>query len=242
MIPGLLLQGLLGALLGDDDVGLRRRRASGDSLGALFGSEEKRFKKWAARNGVALPPAGMVDYSSKNGGNDLVGPAGASPATIDFPERGTRKKEEPKVVPPPLPTEEAEASPPPPAGTDWFVEVPDREVADTLAGRALFAMIAAAHADGTVSDRERSMIAARMATLPPAEAAFLRDELAAPRPMGDYADPAAPMAEKRLIFGLAVATLKADGKVAPEENRFAGKLARALGLSKEEATAIVRSL
>lgn len=236
MIPGLLANALLGAFLGDDHYrGEGRDRFTFGSQprrprrGGFFSTEEDRFKDFLGSQGGAPPSAqGEIDADTAS----LMAPA-AGPATIDFPEKGSRR--EPPVVPPPLPDDAAAE-----ADDDWFLEVPEREVAKTFAGKALLAMIGAAHADGTLSGPERTMIEERLSSLPPAERAFVERELNAPRDMAEYADKNDPADERKTLFALAVAVLKADGKANPDENRFAGKLATALGLTKDEAMAIIR--
>ncbi len=238
MIPGLLVRELLAAFLGGGDyhrrgkgiefgTGPRHRRRGG-----LFSTEEDRFKDFMGTEGMAPPSAHQGELDSDVGNLMGAGPA-ETPAIIDFPEKGANRTS--PTIPPPLPTEEEEQD-------QWFVEVPSREVADTFAGKALFAMIAAAHADGALSGPERKMIEGRLTSLPPEEEEYIRHELEAPRPIESFADKNDPIDERRTIFALAVAALKADGKVAPSENRFAGKLASALGLTKQEAESIIRSI
>jgi hypothetical protein len=191
-----------------------------------------------------------------------------SPSKLNTDTPSVEESETTDIPPPPLPIENQTAStshfdhletsgielpapPPLPDGTGMdeiddsfisFLEVGGEDVESSVGVRAMRAMIAAAYADGELQDEEREIIEGRLDNLPDNEAEFIRAELCDPKPVSTFAKGVVNKRDKKLIFGLAVAVLKADGKAMKGETEFARELAKTLGLSNSEAKEIIEKV
>jgi tellurite resistance protein len=146
----------------------------------------------------------------------------------------------PTPAPAPAPAEPPPAAPDATANPLEFLEAPEEDLEHSLAVRSLRIIIAAAHADGVLDGKERELIEGEIGKLSAEEAAFIRKEMANPRPIESIVAGVERMGDRKFLFGLAVMTMRADGKVTAEEGRFAGRLAAALKLDKKTAMEIIK--
>ena len=247
---GRMLGGLLGALITGSGhqnsrygyghhSGSRSNVGLGDTMGALFGNEDKRLKKYMAKSGNYLPPEATTNanWQNKKSGEPPPIPTEAMSGKQEAPPMFRDAKEKEIEFDPPEP-EEA----PVPQVSDWFVEVPEDNLDDNVAVRAIRAMVAAAYSDGALDEKEVELIESRLSGMPENEADFIKHELEDPKPMERFALNVSSFEEKEIIFAAAVLALKADRKITKEENKFARSLAKTLGLTSEQAKSIAKEL
>ncbi|WP_293681417.1 DUF533 domain-containing protein [uncultured Phenylobacterium sp.] len=127
----------------------------------------------------------------------------------------------PSSAPPPVPGAESAAATAPPEVT-----------------RIVRLAVSAANADGAMSDTERSAILqhARDAGVE----AIAHDELTVRRPLAEIVDSVTADAERRDLYMLAFAIVRADEGVSGAERIYLAQLAHALGLGPEITGAIER--
>ena len=236
---GRMLGELIGALLTGTAPkrGYHPNKGFGKGMDALFGNEDKRLKDFMALNGDYVPPEAMANanWQNKKSGEPPPLPTEAmSGMTETQPTFRDAKKIEPDQT-------EPEEAPPVHTG-DWFIEVPEDNLDDNLAVRAIRAMVAAAHSDGELNAEEVELIESRLSGMPEHEADFIRHEIEEPKPLERFALNVTSFKEKEIIFAAAVLALKADGKITKEENKFTSSLAKTLGLTSEQAKSIAKEL
>jgi len=131
------------------------------------------------------------------------------------------------AAPPPIPG--AAAGPPPIPGAPPLPQ-PGTLAAENTAIRLIRAMIAAAHADGVLDERERDTIVNKVkkSGLGPDEEAFLMTELDHPKTIDELTAGLADPATKRMLFGLSVAAIVEDTEAARHELRVFGHDAPAI--------------
>ncbi len=146
--------------------------------------------------------------------------------------------------PPPLPGQASAPPPPPPPGPDHAPAPPggqgvDKEDADNenpelsseeLAKRMIQAMIAAAHADGTLDENEEQAILDKLrgAELSSEEKMFLLDELHHPRTIEELTSGITDPAAAKTMYLLAVGAITVDTDA---EQQWLDELGSNLGLS-----------
>ena len=237
----------------------------GNLLGACYGNETERFKKWNSqqRSASAIDQDLVHKTINKGAWYDLK--PGENAATTSSLGPGIIEINKDAVAPPPLPVEEIpmheqDAPPPlpvddgpepiPPSGARQvdrsvsafeFLEVPEEEIADSLGIKALRIIIAAAHADGVLHEKERDLVEGQLDDLSPEEAQMAKKEMANPQSIEEITAGIETLEDRKFIFGLAAMTLRADGKVTSEENQFIRDLARELKLDKTTAMEIIKA-
>ncbi|MDH5637594.1 MAG: tellurite resistance TerB family protein [Nitrospinota bacterium] len=122
-----------------------------------------------------------------------------------------------------------------------FLEVPEEEMEDSLGLKALRIIVAAAHADGSLHEKEREMLETHLKDLGPEERELAKSELSHPLPMNEIVAGIDSLEDRKFIFGLAAMTLRADNKITPEENQFIRDLAKQLRLDKTTAMEIIKA-
>jgi len=244
------------------------RSAAGLSslLGVCYGNESERFKKWSLQHdsGSGINQDAVHETINKGSWYDLKPEETA--ATTSSLGPGIIEINKDAVAPPPLPSEEIpfreDALPPPlpqadtmepvPGGNAGhlvdmstspleFLEVPDEQIEDSLGLKALRIITAAAHADGALHDKERELLESHLEKLSREEAELARNELSHPRPVSEIVTGIDSLEDRKFIFGLAAMTLRADGKITPEENQFIRGLANELRLDKATAMEIIKA-
>ncbi|WP_210529112.1 tellurite resistance TerB family protein [Rubellimicrobium arenae] len=111
----------------------------------------------------------------------------------------------------------------------------DEDAAETHAKTLLFAMVSAAKADGHIDDEEQSAIHAELEDLPEAVKGFLGEAIAAPSNPEVVATRVRNGHEAREVYA---ASALMCGRDHPQEMDYLDRLARALGISEEEARRI----
>jgi uncharacterized membrane protein YebE (DUF533 family) len=225
---------LLGAL-----VGRKRSRRSG-MLGMALGRGGRRAGgSGLLTGGTLLTAAGLVwgalesmqksTVASSGGGGSAIPPG----APVPSPVMST-----PPPVPPPLPGALAGPGVPPPLpGADASDETGSLEDPSTLLPLVRVA-IAAARADGDLSDEERAIIREHAAS---AGLAAAVDQAFTERPSLDSVTAAFTTDEqRRSAYALAWAVIHGDGEVSPGERMHLTQLARLLRLSHDDITIIER--
>jgi len=154
--------------------------------------------------------------------------------TVPPPSPGAHGAPPPRV-PPPLPVHaRTPASPlPPPLGAS-------ENALDERAWRALRVALAAARADGELSPRERAALLAE-ARAAGAEPALERELARTPAP-AELGDANLPLADRRALYALAFAVLRADEQVQARERAWLGDFARTLALSADDCAALEREV
>ncbi len=107
--------------------------------------------------------------------------------------------------------------------------------AEARARTLLFAMVAAAKADGHIDEEEHSAIEAELDDLPLSVRGLLGEAIAAPSDPEAVAARVAGGQEAREVYA---ASALLCGRDHPEEEDYLDRLARALGLSEDEAQGI----
>lgn len=141
------------------------------------------------------------------------------------------------ATPPPPPRPAGRTTPPPPppptqgAAVHSQPSVASLIDSQELAIRMLQAMIAAAHADGTMDEKEEAAVLDRLknADLSQEERMFLFAELHAPKSIDELTAGITDPATAKAIYLLAVSTIEID---TPEERGWLDQFALQLGLSK----------
>lgn len=231
-----LVEGLLGDLIGsstgiDTRKARRMMRKVGMSKLLMLGGAAALggLAMSKASGSTGMPLAGGFGGGGVSGSRTQVPPtagSGGGPATAP-----------PNLPPlPPVPSVPAaspssgQAVPPPPLpGAAEELEPVEEELPAEAAVPAIRTMVAAALADGELSEEERSMVLGRIgdANLPEEQAKQIRQDLVLPPSPAELAGLAPAQEARETLYRLAALVLKADGKATEAEIAWLGRLAEA---------------
>jgi len=238
--------------LGGRSSSIRAGRGLFDLMGSCYGNDTERFKEWSSRQPTADPAWKTMVHEKINKGawydlkpeetaatTSKLGPgiieinmdAGKTPPLPNLPDQPAAPMEA-------QPDEELSGAI---ASPFEFLEVPDENIESSFNLKCLRIISAAAHADGVIVDTERKLIEGRLGDLSPEEAELSRQELDHPQSIESICQGINTLEDKKFIFGLAVITLRADGKITTDENLFVRNLARELKLDKSTAMEIIKT-
>jgi len=224
-----LVEGLLGDLIGsstgiDTRKARRMMRKVGMSKLLMMGGA-------AALGGLVMSKASGSTGMPLAGGSGGFGGAGMSGSRTQVPPSagsgGAPTPAPPNL--PPLPPVPGASVPPPPPGAPEELEPAEEELPPEAAVPAIRTMVAAALADGDLSEEERSMVLGRIgdANLPEEQAKQIRQDLVLPPSPAALAELAPAPEARETLYRLAALVLKADGKATETEIAWLGRLAEA---------------
>lgn len=195
--------------------------------GALGG----RRKSWT-RTGRAVQGSGLINATT------LIAAAGVAWGLFETwqDQQKATPGGPPPTAPPPLPTAAASAARAP-------VPAPDEDGVPAPIARLLRLMISAARADGELGPAERERILGEAREVGADE--LVRQELDAPRPLGELVAGVADPELKEQLYTLAFVIVRADESLTGGERIYLAQLASRLGLdaatvAKLEAVAVAR--
>lgn len=242
-----LIEGMLGDLIGsstgiDTRKARRLMRKVGMSKLLMMGGA-------AALGGLAMSKAsgstGLPGFGGSGGGGQ-----GGSRTQVP-PSAGSGGGSAPVDLPPlpPLPSTPAggpsagQAAPPPPppgASPESGPEPVEDELPLEAEVAAIRTMVAAALADGNLSEEERSMVLGRVgeASLPEEQAKQIRQDLVLPPSPEELAGLASAPEARETLYRLAAVVLKADGQATEAEVAWLGSLAEAFGIDLARKVAL----
>jgi hypothetical protein len=185
----------------------------------------------------------LLESLSKGSGTGVGSALPQSPSAGGVPAGSALDRS--LVVPPPLPKAVASASsaraaipPPLPAAATRAEEGPptaDQAIPPELL-RVIRLSISAAQADGVLTSAERQAILSQARAVG-AEAAIARD-LLAPAPPAEILPGVADSTQRRQLYTIAFAIVRADEDVTPLERRYLDEVARALDLDANTTAAL----
>jgi uncharacterized membrane protein YebE (DUF533 family) len=215
------IEGLVGSVL-RGVLGGRRKRSRG-ALRYLTGGGRSSFLNASTLLAVAGVAWGLWETAQQSGAAASPAPAATAP-----PAGGL-------TVPPPLPSAAGSRVVPPPLPGAAPLAAPASTVPPQVV-QVLRLTLAAARADGVLEVREREAILARARELgaEPAVAA----ELDAPRPIADIVAGVTEPQQKKDLYTLAFAIVRADEHVTDTERAWLTGLSAQLGLDGATVTGL----
>lgn len=210
---------LLGALI-EGALGGRRKRSHG-ALRFLTGGRGS-FINASTILGAAGLAWGAYEAATRNDG--------AAPAPPAPPQRPL-----PPVPAPPVEIDYRGTLPPPPP----LPPLPGQVKAAALPADLLRAMrlaISAARVDGTLAAEERTLIVARAREVGADE--IVEQEIQAVRPLHEIVSGVSDPQQRRELYALAFAIVRADEAVSGSERIYLAQLAHHLGLDPQDASAL----
>jgi uncharacterized membrane protein YebE (DUF533 family) len=198
-------QDLVGAIL-KGAVGARGKRGRG-AMRYLTGNKSSLLSAGTLLTAVGLAWGAYEAATQKSEAAPAPAPTGPRP---------------PGGGPPPLP------GAPPPGAAYGAAAAPPAPALPPDVLRLVRLTIAAARADGRLSDQEREAILAQARTV--GAEAVVQHEIHSPRPLAEIVAGAADAATKEQLYSLAFAVARADEGVSGGERIFLAQLAHALGL------------
>jgi uncharacterized membrane protein YebE (DUF533 family) len=97
--------------------------------------------------------------------------------------------------------------------------------------RVIRLSLSAAHADGVLTPGEREAILAQ--ARPVGAEALIADDLRAPRPVAEILAGVSDPLQRRQLYTIAFAIVRADEDVTPQERQYLQRVADALGLDAD---------
>ncbi len=232
-----LVDGLLGDLIGSStgiDARKARRMMRKVGMGNLL-----MMGGAAALGGLVMSKASGSTGMPNSGGFGGSGMPGSRTQVPPTAGSGGAPAPAPPNLPP-LPPIPGASVPPPPPGAVGEPEPADEELPPAAAVPAIRTMVAAALADGELSEEERSMVLGRIgeANLPEEQAKQIRQDLVLPPSPAALADLAPAPEARETLYRLAALVLKADGKATETEVAWLGRLAEAFEIDLARKVAL----
>ncbi len=229
-----MLGGLVGSFFksaGSSKAKGKRMKSGGSSVLGKVGSGLKSPQGILAMVGLAF--GAYEAYKSSSGAQTAPGSAPPPVPGMPPPPTSAAAATPPPVPGTPPPPSSAVSTPPPlPAAP-----APGSEEASGTALKLIQAMIAAAHSDGVLDEKERASIFDRMkdSGLSEEETEFMHKELENPKSIEALTSGISDIATKKMMYGLSLAAIEVDTDA---EVLHLKKLAEALELDKADVASL----